>query len=166
MEGPGSIQIIMDPAHKIWNLQKGALVAKHKVGIFFASLVSDYAASFLAFHNCRPELWRRSHPRSREWGPEAGPPPQVSLCDHRRSSTVLQTKHKDKRNINSRPQSQVWGLAAGPPPQETLHDHISASQQFSVLNTKIRTTSTVLHKAKYELRTGSWTTSPWICLRP
>ncbi len=34
--------------------------------------------------------------RSQGWGPEAGPPLQVSLYDHRRFSTVLRSKNKDK----------------------------------------------------------------------
>jgi hypothetical protein len=89
----------MDPAYKLRILQKGTLVAMHKMGIFFTTLVSDNADL-----NCEGVVIHKAGDGDRK-------------LDHL---------------------FRCFSMTIGAP------------QQFSILNTKTRTTSTVVHKANYE----------------
>ncbi len=82
------------------------------------------------------------------WGPKPGTPLQVSLRDHRRSSTVLRSEHKDKNNISSRSQSQGWGPEAGPPLQMSLHDHRRSSTALHSKHKDKNNINSLLHNAR------------------
>jgi hypothetical protein len=58
--------------------------------------------------------------------------------------------HKDKKNMNSSSHEARYGEWMLDDLSRSLSVTINAPQQFSILNTKIRTTSTVIHIAKYE----------------